>query len=276
MGNPIDRSTLFDILIREFNFPFSGWDFSHIRDRMETAPLPWSYTSKILYKLPLIGSLLDMGTGGGEFLHALQPLPVDTHATESFEPNIPIAKKRLAEVNVEVHAFQKDNELPFDSEYFDLIINRHESYDPVEVNRILKQNGQFITQQVGGSNDNDLNQLLGAETDPTYAHWNMQFAVNQLEETGFTVVEQHEAFPLTRIFDVGSIVYYLKAIPWQIPDFSIEKYKDKLLEIHDKIQTSGFIEVRSHYFLIIAEKRPPQTFDEATPQSRVIAVEDTS
>ncbi len=27
-----------------------------------------------------------------------------------------------------------------------------------------------------------------------------------------------------RFFDIVAIVYYLKAIPWQIPDFSVEQY----------------------------------------------------
>ncbi len=37
------------------------------------------------------------------------------------------------------------------------------------------------------------------------------------------------------LYDVGAIVYYLKAVPWEIPDFSVEKYFDKLQEIHKLI-----------------------------------------
>jgi hypothetical protein len=33
------------------------------------------------------------------------------------------------------------------------------------------------------------------------------------------VLEQKEEFPVSRFFDIGAIVYYLMAIPWQIPDF---------------------------------------------------------
>lgn len=36
-----------------------------------------------------------MGTGGGEFLAGLQPLPPHTCATEGYPPNIPIAQQRL-------------------------------------------------------------------------------------------------------------------------------------------------------------------------------------
>ena len=167
MTNKLENKELFDFLISEAEHPFSGWDFSHIggTGRLCTEPLTWSYTSKILLKLRKIESLLDMGTGGGEYLSLLQPLPQKTYATESYEPNIPIAKKRLEPLGVKVCAIIGDDDLPFNNNQFDLIINKHESYNPKEVLRILKPNCQFITQQVGEVNDIGLNELLGADID---------------------------------------------------------------------------------------------------------------
>ena len=63
-----------------------------------------------------------------------------------------------------------------------------------------------------------------------------------------------EDSPIMRFYDVGAIVYYLKATPWQIPDFSVEKYFDKLTEIHNHIEKRGYVDARMHYFLIIDEK----------------------
>lgn len=60
--------------------------------------------------------------------------------------------------------------------------------------------------------------------------------------------------PITRFYDVGAIVYYLKVVPWQVPDFSLERYLDKLVEIHDTIQAHGYIDVHYHRFLIVAQK----------------------
>jgi hypothetical protein len=37
------------------------------------------------------------------------------------------------------------------------------------------------------------------------------------------------------IFDINAIVYYLKIVSWEIPDFTIQKYFDKLWEIHKQI-----------------------------------------
>ena len=49
--------------------PFSGWDFSFIEDtgRMKSDLLSWSYGSMALSLIQDSESMLDMGTGGGEF-----------------------------------------------------------------------------------------------------------------------------------------------------------------------------------------------------------------
>src|SRR6266571_2686158 len=53
-----------------------------------------------------------------------------------------------------------------------------------------------------------------------------------MREVGWHIVEQKEHFFITRFYDTGALVYYLKAIPWEVPDFSIDKYFDKLVAIH--------------------------------------------
>ncbi len=247
---------LFSFLIKGTERPFSGWDFSYIEKtrRMVEAPLSWSYASKILMKIRKVESLLDMGTGGGEFLSMLQPLPKNTYATEGYKPNVPIARERLEPIGVEVIEINDDDNLPFDNNYFELVINRHSSYSPQEVNRILKPNSYFITQQVGGLNNIELNRLLGAKVYNEWKYWNLSNAVKELEETGMKAIGKEEDSYPTRIYDVGAVVYYLKAIPWQIPDFTVEKYFDPLKKIYNKIQKDGYIDIGSHRFLIIAQK----------------------
>lgn len=49
-----------------------GWDFSHIADRYtEETDLPWDYQRIILDCLKPEMKLLDIDTGGGEFLRSL-------------------------------------------------------------------------------------------------------------------------------------------------------------------------------------------------------------
>jgi SAM-dependent methyltransferase len=144
--------------------------------------------------------------------------------------------------------------LPLEAAAFDLVINRHAVFTAAELHRILKPGGLFITQQVGGHNEQQLNQLLHADLNPQIAGWNLAAAVQQLETAGFEIVEQHETYPETVFYDIGAVVYYLKAVPWQIPGFSVDTYYDHLLALHHTIQASGGITVTGHRFFIEARR----------------------
>lgn len=246
-----------EFLYSEEKKPFLGWDFSYLENRMVSAPLEWSYPSLVLLRLRGTAppqSLLDMGTGGGEFFSRLHPFPPYTCATEGYEPNLPVARARLEPLGVQVFSYEKDDALPFANNQFELILNRHESFSAREVYRILQPGGEFITQQVGDQNDAELRALLGAPPQPDDAPWNLAYAKNQLIAAGWHILDSRECFPPTRIFDVGALVYYFKAVPWEIPDFSVDRYYEALLRIHRQIQRQGYIEVKSHRFLINAKK----------------------
>jgi SAM-dependent methyltransferase len=245
--------------------PFSGWNFSFIRDRWHEEGMPWDYAERVRARLPQVEALLDMGTGGGEVLSGLAPLPPRTAATEGYPPNVEIARARLAPLgvavvpvqgapdNVDIASGEGIGTLPFPDGSFPLVINRHESFYPAEVFRILREDGRFITQQVGGEHHRELCDLLFGETtyDPA---WNPAFAVNQLREAGFRIVEEMEAFPTTDFHDIGAVVYYLKAVPWQVPDFTVEAYRDRLSALHRHIEMIGDLRVRGHIFYIEAVK----------------------
>jgi len=60
-------------LLDDVNKGFSGWDFSYISDtgRVRSSLLSWSYASLVIPHMQEATSMLDMGTGGGEFLAKL-------------------------------------------------------------------------------------------------------------------------------------------------------------------------------------------------------------
>jgi SAM-dependent methyltransferase len=248
---------IFEAFLGDAERTFGGWDFSYISDtgRWATEPLPWSYASLVLPHLRAAGAMLDMGTGGGEFLSRLQPLPILTVATEGYPPNVPIARDRLAPLNVQVIAIDQetDHTLPLADATFDLIINRHEYYDPHEVRRILKPGGRFITQQVGGGEYPPMRALLGDATLSEFAHWTREYAAHELLDAGLTVTGSAEAFPMARFYDVGALLYYLTAIPWDVPHFSVERYHDALFALHQRIQQEGYVAVQGHRFIIQAQ-----------------------
>jgi SAM-dependent methyltransferase len=237
---------------------FSGWDFSWLSDRMIQEGPPWNYTQLVQSHIRKAHSLLDMGTGGGEFLASLAPLPADTHATESYPPNQPIAIQRLSPLGVKVHCIKDDSPLPFDDQHMDLVINRHESYDPHEVYRILKPGGAFITQQVGELDNLELNQLLDPKKDFKFTDWGLESETTHLSEAGFTIKRAEKAALKTIFKDIGAVLYYLKAIPWQIECFSLARHHDRLIYIHNFIESQGVFITTAHRFLIIAHKEGNQ------------------
>ena len=238
--------------------PFSGWDFSYLNHRIVNEPLDWSYPSIVLEHLrgsrpPR--SLLDMGTGGGEFFSTLHPFPPFTCATEAYPPNVPIARARLEPLGVQVFEIDEDDpQLPFAEEQFELIINRHEYYDPAEVHRILAPGGVLITQQVGGRNDIELIERLGGSREENAA-FDLETASAPLAQAGFTIERAQEAIRKARIFDVGAVVYYFLALPWEIPGFGVETHFDRLLAMHEEIEKNGWIETSMHRFLLVVRKQ---------------------
>lgn len=233
---------------------FKGWDFSYLDNRWSNDPLPWDY-KKIVKAFMGDKTILDMGTGGGEFLVSLQPKSGMTYATESYPPNIELCKRTLPEYGIEIRAVENDENLPFDDGFFDLVINRHESFSAKEVYRILKPGGIFVTQQVGGMNNRGLSKfLLGENPDMINSSFNLENTVKDLEAIGFKVINSQEFFPHLRFYEIGALVYFAKIIQWEFPDFSVEKCFDKLCELQETLKIDGYVESVEHRFFIQAIK----------------------
>jgi SAM-dependent methyltransferase len=195
-----------------------------------------------------------MGTGGGEFLSKL-PIPEYTCSTESYPPNIAISKNRLQPLGVNVLGINNDNKLPFGTDTFEVVINRQEYYSPSEVYRILKPDGFFVTQQVGAKDGLEINEILNAPMPEDHnPDWTLNFIIDELTEKKFKILYSFECRYTTRIYDIGALIYYLKAIPWQIPDFSVDLYYSELYSLHNRIEKTGYSDVTSERFLIVTKK----------------------
>ncbi|QFY07417.1 class I SAM-dependent methyltransferase [Nonomuraea phyllanthi] len=182
--------------------PFEGWDWSAFHGRMTGADdLPWGYERLVRERLPGTASLLDLGTGGGELLASLAPLPPRTAATEGFPPNLPVARRRLEPLGVEV----AEHTSAFPGGSFELITDRHESYEPGEIRRLLAPGGTYVTQQVDGR---DMEELNAALQGPPHEDrdWRLGTAAAALAEAGLDVTWRAEAgYPVT-FHDVGALV----------------------------------------------------------------------
>lgn len=229
---------------------FQGWDFSSLEDRWKEQPLPWDYKDILKKYLKPEYKLLDMGTGGGEFLLTLGHPYVNSSVTEAWEPNVKLCEIRLAPLGICVRRVYEDDRLPFEDNTFDMVINRHESYSVKEVSRILKPGGVFITQQVGGKNDELLSRKLIKGFIPKFPHWNRGYASEELKNNSFEILYGNECFPLLRFYDVGAIVYFAKIIEWDFPNFSVDRCFEELCALQQELEEKAFIECFEHRFVI--------------------------
>lgn len=151
--------------------------------------------------------MLDIDTGG-ERLFALgrkvSPWPAKVAASESFQPNIVLARRRLNGLAVEVVSYTRPGRLPFGDREFELIINRHGRYSPREIRRILQPGGTFITEQVGSDMCTTLNRLLDAPGEAT-TRWDLRTASREMTEAGFTLLREQEHHGRDLFVDIGAI-----------------------------------------------------------------------
>ncbi|TVX93885.1 class I SAM-dependent methyltransferase [Paenibacillus agilis] len=237
-------------------YHFTGWDFSTLAKYggMQEFPLPWNYAHIVMPRVRQADSLLDMGTGGGEFLSKCTPLPACTYATEGYAPNVEVARELLGPLGVKVVPFSDDEHIPLPSEHFQMIINRHDSFNASEVARMLKKGGTFVTQQAGGHNDLEFNDWLGAPY-PDFIDWNLDTAVNNLKREGLTIEEAVEVEVKTRFYDIRTIIAYLQIVSgWQIPDFSVITYEKELRKLDERLVMERYVDTTCHRFLVIARK----------------------
>ena len=244
----------------EENHAFQGWDFSHLDGRWDNPEPPWDYKAIVKSHLKDTDVLLDMGTGGGEVLLSLGHPYKNTYATEAYEPNYELCKKTLSPLGVTVaktytdENLNADDKIPFGDNLFDVVINRHESFDLSEVDRVLKCGGYFITQQVGGKNFNAFAEMLNDNfvlESPTHTVDNYS---KELTGLGFKILKTDEAKYGVKFFDVGALVFYAKVIVWEFPNFSVQARLEKLLACQWELTEKGFLEGTGHRFYIVAQK----------------------
>jgi SAM-dependent methyltransferase len=238
---------------KDEDMSFQGWTFSYLNNRWEEANLPWDYKAILKKYLKSDYYLLDMGTGGGEFLLSLNHPYEKTSVTEAWEPNVTLCKEKLSPLGICVRQVYEDTELPFEDNSFDMIINRHEAYSVTEVKRILKPNGVFVTQQVGGKNNEILSKRLIKDFVSQYPCFNLNYALEELERNSFQTLYENEYFPYLHFYDVGAIVYFAKIIEWEFPGFSVDSCFDELYRMYEELKKKPYIESYEHRFIIASK-----------------------
>ena len=142
--------------------------------------------------------------------------------------------------------------LPLPNASFDLIINRHSAFNALDLERVLTPGGVFLTQQVDGRNLSDLCAVFGAVQ--PYTYFTLAFAVGLVRKTNL-VIDLAQAWTGKLIFkDVATLVYYLKAVPWTVPEFSATKYRSHLEKLQQRLKIDGELIFTERRMLIKAHR----------------------
>ncbi len=231
-----------------------GWDFSHLAGRYDQETPPWNYREIVQSYLTPGMKLLDIDTGGGEFLLSLGHPCENTAATEGYPPNVALCRKALLPLGIDLREMTDYGHMPFDDAQFDIVINRHGDYRVSELRRVLKKGGFFITQQVGEDNDRELVELLLPGTPKPFPGLNLQEQRRLFEAAGFEILRAEECFRPIRFYDIGALVWFARIIEWEFPAFSVDACFDRLLEAQRILDERGVIEGRVHRYVLVARR----------------------
>lgn len=247
----------FDNLVAEAEAaPMGGWDFAWLAGRATEQRPSWGYQQSMGHKMAQATAALDIQTGGGEVLAGIQKLPKLTVATESWAPNIASASRLLAPLGIAVVADPDEPPLPFGDGVFDLVVSRH----PVtvwwtEIARVLQPKGRYFAQHVGPASVFELTEhFWGRQPEATRRARHPDDARKAAAEAGLEVLDLRFETLQMEFFDIGAVVYFLRKVIWIVPDFSVQKHREKLLDLHRLIESEGRFLAHSTRFLIEARK----------------------
>jgi SAM-dependent methyltransferase len=244
----------FDALVAEALAVPVGWDFGWLAGRADEARPWWRYSHLVAERMAGARAALDIQTGAGDLLARLPVVPPRLAATESWPPNVALARKRLAPLGGTVVEVADDADLPFDDGSFDLVTCRHPTVLRwSEIARVLAPGGSYLSQQVGAGSVRELTDaLMGPQ--PVSQVRAAARALGGAEAAGLDVVRLHQQSLPMRFDDIAAVIVFLRTVVWIVPGFDVERYRDQLVALHDQITAHGPFRATSERFLIEARR----------------------
>jgi hypothetical protein len=132
------------------------------------------------------------------------------------------------------------------------VLNRHSGFNSREVARILAGGGTFLTQQIHGLWAEDL--LAAFDAQPQWPDATPEKYLPRLQSARLHLVDLQEWSGRLTFTDVGAIVYYLKAVPWLVPGFSVESHLEYLLKLQERLDVGEELSFRARKYLIEVRK----------------------
>jgi SAM-dependent methyltransferase len=249
-------SRSFDELVSEAAAaPIDGWDFSWLDGRATEERPSWGYQRLMSQRLATASAGLDIDTGGGEVLAGAEKFPPTMAATECWPPNAALATKLLHPRGVVVVAPPNAEILPFADDAFDVVTSRHATVVRwKEVARVLRRGGGYFAQQIGPATMSELYEYFLGPQPQKWVELEPETQTTQAEAAGLQVLQMRMERMRAEFFDIGAVIYFLRKVIWTVPDFSVERYHDRLHEMHRQIEAHGPFVAHSTRLLVEARK----------------------
>ena len=218
-----------------------GWDFSWLEGRATEQRPSWGYQRLLSGRLAAATAALDIQTGGGEVLAGVgaENFPPTLVATEGWPPNVANATARLHPLGAVVVAHPDEQPLPFADGAFDLVTSRHPArVDWREIARVLAPGGTYFAQHVGGGTNVEIREYFLGPVEPGDGRHH-ELEANRARDAGLEVVQCRNERLRLAFFDVGAMVFFLRKVVWTVPDFTVDRYRARLKDLHEQIDRDG-------------------------------------
>ena len=186
---------------------------------------------------------------GGKFVRECN---LFTEATFDVEPfgDIEAIKTSLEDLPVQVTKLTPSKQMPFKDERMDVVMCQYSNYEKHEIKRVLKKDGYFVVNQNGTSNYKELFSMYMPFK--VKGVWDAFSCVGTLEEAEMKVVEKYEEYGTLKFNTLASLYTYLK---YNAADFSdVRKYQMFYIQALKNIKETGWFELSTHRFLVVAQK----------------------
>lgn len=248
----------FDELVDEAaKVSVEGWGFSWLDGRATEERPSWGYQRLLSGKLAAAAAALDIQTGGGEVLvgAGAENFPRTMVATEGWPPNVAKATALLHPLGAVVVADPEEPPLPFGDGAFDLVTSRHPvTVHWAEIARVLAPGGTYFAQHVGSGANVEISEYFLGPLTPGDGR-DPDVEADRARAAGLEIVQCRNERLQLEFFDVGAMVFFLRKVIWTVPDFAVERYRDRLRDLHEQIERDGVF--RSTMSRALFEARKP-------------------
>lgn len=236
----------------------TGWDFSWLEGRATEERPPWRYSRLLAEALGDVDSAVDLDTGGGEIIAQVPRLPVQMSVTEAWPANAARARELLGPRGVQVLQTEAGSSVPLPDGALQLVTARHPvapAWD--EIARLLTPGGCYLAQHVGPSSAFELIEHFLGPLPRERQQRDPDQEVAAAQRAGLEAVDLRTARCRMEFFDIGAVVWILRKCVWWVPDFTVDRYTDRLRALDATIRRDGAFAAHSTRHLIRARRALP-------------------